>query len=44
MSVRARIAEMRAIEARLVELLADGTANAGSTIAPCAKLSPMRAG
>jgi DNA-binding transcriptional MerR regulator len=40
-SVRARIAEMRAVEARLAELLADGTANAGSTIAPCARLAVL---
>lgn len=40
-SVRARIAEMRAVEARLAELLADGTANPGSTITPCARLAVL---
>lgn len=41
LSVRARIAAMRAVETRLAQLLADGAANAGSTNTPCARLAVL---
>jgi DNA-binding transcriptional MerR regulator len=40
-SVRARISEMKTVEARLAELLADGAGSSGSTITPCPRLAVL---
>lgn len=41
LSVRARISEMKIVEARLAELLADGTGNSGPTTVRCARLAAL---
>lgn len=41
LSVRARITELQLVEARLGELLSDGSGSSGSTIAPCGRLAAL---